>query len=226
MAALALQRTTIGKKVIMAITGLVYIGFVLLHMYGNLKAFLGPEYFNHYAEGLRSFGEPIFGHGHILFLLRLVLIGSILLHIWAAVLLTRQAQAARPDPYLVTKRVRADYAALTMRYGGIALFFFLIYHLAHFTWGVPGIHNSFIRGDAYHNLVTGFQNPLNVILYLVAVGALALHLYHGTWSLFQTLGLMNKSTTPPIRALALAVALVIPAGFALVPISVMLGVIG
>lgn len=224
MAVMTLTRSTIGKKVIMAVTGLIWVGYVVVHMYGNLKVFFGPEYFDHYAEGLRVFGEPILGRLHFLFIARVVLIGSIGAHVWAAVSLTRQAQIARPQRYIMTKRVEADYASLTMRWGGVAIFFFVLYHLAHLTWGVPLIHNDYHRGEAYRNLVIGFQNPVNVALYLVGVTALGFHLYHGTWSMFQTLGLVNRESTPPIRGLAWALAILVPVGFAIVPISVMLGI--
>lgn len=224
MAAIALTRSTIGKKVIMAVTGLIWVGYVVIHMYGNLKVFFGPEYFNHYAEGLRVLGEPLLGRLHLLFIARTVLVGSLVAHVWAAVSLSRQAQAARPQRYAVTKRVKADYASLTMRWGGAAIFFFIIYHLAHLTWGVPVLNTNFVRGQAYANLVYGFQNPINVTLYLLAVTALGFHLYHGTWSMFQTLGLVDQRTTPPIRALAWALAILVPVGFGIVPISVMLGI--
>jgi succinate dehydrogenase / fumarate reductase, cytochrome b subunit len=224
MAVMALTRSSIGKKVIMAVTGLIWIGYVVVHMYGNLKVFFGPEYFNTYAEGLRTLGEPVLGHLHLLTIARIVLVGSLVAHVWAALSLTRQAQTARPQRYVMTKRVEADYASLTMRWGGITIFFFILYHLAHLTWGVPVLNNDFIRGDAYRNLVIGFQNPLNVVLYLIGVTALAFHLYHGTWSLCQTLGIVNRNSTPSIRALAWALAILVPVGFAVVPISVMLGI--
>jgi len=222
-AVLALPRTSIGKKAIMAVTGLIYIGFVLMHMYGNTKVFLGAQYFNEYAEGLRGFGAPLLGHLHFLYIMRAMLIVAIVLHIWAAVSLTRQAQAARATKYTMTRRQAADSAALTMRWGGVTIFFFLIYHLAHFTWGIPVIHANFTPGDAYGNLVYGFQNPINVLIYLVALVALAFHLYHGTWSLFQTLGLLNRDTTGAVRGLAWLLALVIPIGFAIVPLTVLFG---
>lgn len=209
----------------MAITGLIWVGYVFLHMYGNTKVFFGRDYFNAYAEGLRTLGAPIFGHLHLLIIARIVLVVSVVLHVWAALTLTRQAQVARPTGYKVVKRVKADYASLTMRYGGVAIFFFLLYHLAHLTWGAPGINSDFIRGDAYHNLVLGFQNPINVILYLIALVALGLHLYHGVWSMFQTLGLNSHEVTPAIRALAWFLALVVPIGFATVPIAVILGIV-
>ena len=227
MGVLALHRTTIGKKVIMAVTGLVWIGFVTFHMYGNLKVFGGPEYFNAYAEGLRSIGAPIFGHSHLLWMARLVLIGSVVLHVWAALTLYQRNTHTRPAKYTRHKKLQANYATLTMIYGGVFILLFLIFHLMHFTWGVPGIHPNFICDDAYHNVVVGFQSYAYIpsIIYLVAMVFLALHLYHGTWSMFQTLGLNNKTYTKMIQALALIVAIVVPVGFAIVPISVMIGLV-
>ncbi len=222
-AVMTLTRSSIGKKVIMAVTGLVWIGFVFFHMYGNLKAFGGAEYFNHYAESLRELGAPIFARLHLLILLRIIVTVSVILHVWAAVTLTQTAWKARPQSYEMKRIVQANYASITMRYGGAVIFFFLIYHLAHFTWGwLPG---RFVRGDAYGNLVAGFQNPFNVVLYLVAVTALGFHLYHGTWSLFQTLGFNNQQYDKGLRGFALLLALVIAVGFAVVPLSVMFGIV-
>jgi succinate dehydrogenase / fumarate reductase cytochrome b subunit len=225
MYVMTLPRTTIGKKVIMAVTGLIGVGFILGHMYGNLKAFLGPAYFNEYAEGLRSLGEPLFGHLHLLTVVRIVLLASVVLHVWAAVSLTRQAQRARPSAYVMKRQVQANYASITMRWGGLALFLFVLYHLAHFTWGVPVIHNDFIRGDAYHNLVSGFRFAPIALIYILAVVALGMHLYHGGWSMFQTLGLSNENTEKPLRAFAAALAIVVVLGFSAVPIGVLLGII-
>ncbi|MEZ4674729.1 MAG: succinate dehydrogenase cytochrome b subunit [Caldilineaceae bacterium] len=224
-AVLALPRTSIGKKAIMAVTGLFYIGFVLIHMYGNVKVFFGAQYFNEYAEGLRSFGAPLLGHLHFLYIMRILLIAAIALHIWAAISLTRQSQAARSNKYTMVRRQEANYASLTMRWGGVALFFFLIYHLAHFTWGIPVIHSTFTPGDAYGNLVYGFQSPINVLIYLIGLVALGFHLYHGTWSLFQTLGLLNRDTTGAVRGLAWILALLISIGFATVPLAVLFGLV-
>jgi succinate dehydrogenase / fumarate reductase cytochrome b subunit len=225
MYVLAIPRSTIGKKVIMAVTGLIGVGFVFLHMYGNLKAFGGAAYFNEYAEGLRNFGAPIFGHLHLLMVIRLVLLVAVILHIWAAWALTRQAWGARPTRYAVKKNVQASYAAVTMRWGGLVLFLFLIYHLAHFTWGVPVVSGDFVRGDAYHNLVAGFQSIPITLIYTAAVIALGLHLYHGGWSMFQSLGLNNENTERPLRAFALAVALVITIGYLVVPFAIVVGII-
>lgn len=225
MQAMTLYRSTIGKKAIMAVTGLVGIGFVFFHMYGNLKIFLGPEYFNAYAEGLRELGAPIFGHTHILWILRIVLLASVVLHVWAAVSLYQQARRARPNKYAVQRTVQANYAAKTIRYGGIVIFFFIIFHLMHFTWGTPGIHNDFIYGDPYHNVISGFQFWPAAVLYLVAVTALGFHLYHGTWSMIQTLGILSKKYDTAVRLAGLALAVIISVGFALVPIAVMAGMV-
>jgi succinate dehydrogenase / fumarate reductase cytochrome b subunit len=225
MYVMALPNSTIGKKIIMALTGLIGVGFLLLHMYGNLKAFLGPEYFNAYAEGLRSFGAPVLGHLHLLTVIRAVLLVAVVLHVWAAVSLTRQAWNARPARYAVKKRVQADYAAVTMRWGGLTIFLFLLYHLAQFTWGMPGVATDFVRGDAYHNLVIGFQSLPVTLIYIAAVIALGFHLYHGGWSMFQTLGLSNDNTEKPLRALSVAVAVVLAVGFLVVPLAVLAGII-
>lgn len=222
-----LYRSSIGKKVIMAVTGLVWIGYVVMHMYGNIKAFWGPEYFNEYAEGLRALGSPVFGHGHLLWIARLVLIPTILLHIWAAWELSQRNWQGRTTNYTQHTKVHANMASLTMRWGGVAILLFIIYHVLHITLGAPGVHPDFIWDDAYHNLVVGFQSYFYIpaIIYLVAMVALGFHLYHGTWSMFQTLGLNNKTYSQLIRLAALALAIVVPVGFATVPIGIMLGII-
>jgi succinate dehydrogenase / fumarate reductase cytochrome b subunit len=225
MYVMTLHRSSIGKKIIMAVTGVIGLGYVLLHMYGNLKAFLGRDYFNAYAEGLRTLGAPIFGHAHLLYVARLILLVAVVLHIWSAYSLTQQAHHARPSNYMVNKKVQANYASLTMRWGGVVILIFLIYHLMHLTWGLPVAPGVFIPGDAYHNLVNGFQFLPATILYLLGVIALGFHLYHGTFSAFQTLGLNNQNTESPLKATALALSLVISIGFAAVPISVVLGII-
>lgn len=222
-----LTQSSIGKKVIMAVTGLIWIGFVFFHMYGNLKVFGGPAYFNEYAEGLREIGHPIFGRTHLLWIARLGLIGAIVAHVWAAYTLTQQSRTARPIGYAHQQHLETNFASLTIRWGGVAILLFLIFHIAHFTLGVPGVHPDFRWDDAYHNLVTGFQSYfyLPAAFYLLATIALGLHLYHGTWSMFQTLGFNNKTYTPVIRLVAWALAIIVPVGFAIVPISVIAGII-
>jgi len=209
----------------MAVTGAIWVGFLVFHMYGNLKVFGGADYFNAYSDGLRHIGAPIFGAFHLLWVVRIVLIVAVVLHVWSAIDLTQAARRARPQKYVLKKNIHADYAAVTIRYGGAVIFFFLLYHLAQFTWGIRGFHPDFIPGNAYHNLVIGFQNPLNVLLYLIALVVVGLHLYHGTWSMFQTLGFNNQKYDNSLRNLALALGVLIPLGFALTPLAVLFGVI-
>ena len=224
MAVLTVTRTTIGQKVLMAVTGLIWIGFLVLHMYGNLKAFGGAAAFNSYAEHLRTFGEPILGDRYFLTLLRVVTLVALITHIVLAVRLSARNYVSRGNNrYAARKSVQADAAALTMKWGGLAIAFFIVFHLMQFTWGVKAVLPAFVRGDAYENMVAGFSNPVNTVLYLVALVALGLHLYHGSWSMFQTLGWNNAHTTRPLSWLALAIALVVGIGFALVPLAVTFG---
>ena len=226
MAVMTATRTTIGKKILMAVTGLVWIGFLFFHMYGNTKAFYGAEYFNHYAEALREFGAPVFGHLHFLTLLRIVVVVALVVHVWLAITLSlRNLQSRGSDRYAVKKSVQADRPALTMKWGGLAIGFFVLFHLAQYTWGWTAILPTFERGLAYENMIAGFSFVPNVILYLLALIFLAAHLYHGTWSTFQTLGLNNSRTTSSIRIFAVALALVIAGGFAVVPLAVIFGVL-
>lgn len=218
-----LYRSSIGRKVIMAVTGLIWIGFVAFHMYGNTKIFTGREHFNEYAHGLRELGAPLFGHLHLLTVARGVLVIAILAHIWAAYTLAQQARSARPVGYAMQKSEKSTFASQYIRWGGIAILFFIIYHLAHFTWGVPALNENFLREDPYSNVVRGFQSVPNVFIYLVAVTALGMHLYHGVWSMCQTLGFNSRDASPIIRLVSLAIGILLPLGFAVVPLSILLG---
>jgi succinate dehydrogenase / fumarate reductase, cytochrome b subunit len=224
-ATLPLLRSSIGKKAIMAVTGLIGYGFVILHMIGNLKVFTGREHFDEYAEFLRVVGAPVLPERTLLWVLRIVLLAAVVLHVWMAVSLTRQDAASRPVRYRSQKKVQASFASLTLRWGGIAIFLFLIYHLLHFTFGVAAIHPTFVRGAAYDNLVAGFLNPLNVAFYLLAVAALGMHLYHGVWSMFQTLGLNGSRTNGLWRGLAAVSGVGLFLGFAVVPVAVLAGIV-
>src|SRR5690606_5757183 len=164
MAVMTATRTAVGKKVLMAVTGLVWVGFLVMHMYGNLKVFAGPEAFDHYAHSLRTFGEPILQYGHFLTLFRLLTVVSFLVHVYLAFDLTRQNIKARGnDRYVVKKSVQASPASLTMRYGGVFILLFVIYHLMQFTWGVKATLPEFEFGAAYANLVAGFQRWWNIL---------------------------------------------------------------
>ncbi len=210
----------------MSITGLIWIGYLVMHMYGNLKVFGGPETFNHYAESLRWLGAPLLGKGHALFAARMVFVVSLVLHMWAAIALKRMAAQARPQNYDTYRIVGANYAMVTMRWGGAAIAAFLLYHVAHFTWGSFLLQADFVRGQPYQNLVVGFQNPIHVTLYLGALIVVGFHLYHGAWSFFQTMGWRSEAFNKGTRVLASVLALGIPAGFALIPIAVVAGFVG
>lgn len=224
MAVLTVARTHIGKKVLMAVTGLVWVGFLVMHMYGNLKVFQGPEAFDHYAHSLRTFGEPILMYGHFLTAFRLVTVVAFVVHVYLAFDLTKNNIVARgSDRYVAKKTVQANYAAMTMRYGGVFILLFVIYHLMQFTWGVKATLPEYEFGAAYANLVYGFQHWYNVLFYLVALVFLALHLYHGVWSVFQTFGINNRNTSKWIHLIALLFAVGLCVGFAVVPLGVFFG---
>jgi len=216
-----MTRTAIAKKAIMALTGLMLFGFVLSHMAGNLKAFQGAEKFNAYAEGLRELGTPFLPHAGLLWIMRLGLLGAVGLHIWSATSLTLMNRRARPEAYRIRANVQADYAARTMRYSGYLLGFYILYHLMHLTFG--NVHHDFIAGDAYHNLVKGFQVMPIAVMYIFANLLLGLHLYHGLWSLFQSLGLNHPRYNAWRRQFAMVFALIVTAGFVSVPIGVLAG---
>lgn len=224
-AALTLYRSTIGKKTIMAITGLIGIGFVFAHMIGNLKMFLGATAFNDYAAFLRTFGEPVLPYSTVLWIFRIVLLASVVLHMMSAYQLTRMDLASRPVRYVRKKDVQATFASRTMRWGGVILLLFIIYHLLDLTLGV--VHPNFQEGMAYQNFVADFQPSrwFVTIFYTLAIAALSFHVYHGFWSLFQTLGLNNRTYNQLLRVLAIVIALVLLFGFLAAPFAVMFGII-
>jgi succinate dehydrogenase / fumarate reductase cytochrome b subunit len=220
---LALYRSSIGQKAVMAVTGAIGVGYAALHMYGNLKVFAGREHFNAYAAFIRSVGEPLFPHTGVLWIIRIVVLVSVLLHIASAVSLARQAQAARPLAYLRQPEWHTSYASRTMRWGGLVLVLFLCYHVLHITFGT--LHPHFERHDPYQNVVVGFQFWAASLLYLAAMGAFGLHLYHGAWSLFQTLGLTSGRVNRALRPGAALLALLLAGGYGVVPLAVVLGIV-
>lgn len=220
---LGLYDNSVGKKVAMSVTGAILVLFVIGHMIGNLKAFLGPEEFNAYAEGLRDFGHPFFPHMAALWIVRVVLLACVGVHMLAAWQTSRRSWAARDVKYKKQESLSFSYASRTMRWGGVIIAAFVVYHLLHFTTGQ--LHHDFIPGDAYHNLVTGFQNPLVVLAYVVALTFLVLHLYHGIWSAFQTLGANHPRYNPFRRPVAIVLALIVYVGFLSVPLAVVAGVL-
>jgi len=221
----ALWSTSIGKKAVMAVSGLVLVGFILLHMVGNLKIYLGPEHFDAYAQGLRTLGEPILAYEQALWSMRLILLAAVVLHLVAAVQLTQTSWAARPIAYSEKEAVAATYAARTMRWGGVIVLLFVIYHLLHFTGGAVGYApGQFQSGAVYRNVVAGFRVWYVSVFYVVAQAALGLHLYHGVWSMFQTLG-MNARGNGFYRGLAVVVAVIVTAGNVSIPLAVLAGVV-
>jgi succinate dehydrogenase / fumarate reductase cytochrome b subunit len=220
-----LYRTSIGKKLLMAGSGVILVGFIVFHMLGNLKVFLGAGPINKYGEGLRTLGEPILPRTYLLWLVRAVLISAFAIHIITAVQLAMQSRAARTTRYVHTDTVQADYAAKTMRWGGLTIGLFLVFHLAHFTWGWVHPGYTYVRGDVYDNLVQGFKVWWISAIYLLAMVALGLHIYHGTWSVFQTFGVNSRRWDRAIRRGATTVASVVVIGNSSIPIAVLAGAV-
>ena len=218
---LALYRTSIGKKAVMAATGVLLFGFVVAHMVGNLKLFQGRQHFNEYAEGLRTLGSPILGHQQALWALRSVLLLAVVAHIVAAVQLTTTSRGARPVAYAKHKAVQASYASRTMRWGGLILALFVVYHLLHMTTG--DAHPEFVHGDAYGNMVRGFQREYVLVPYALAVAALGLHVYHGLWSLFQTCGRGSGRYKDLLHAAATFSAAALVVGYLAGPLAIVIG---
>ncbi len=204
----------------MAVTGIIGYGFLVGHMIGNLQAFPffgGREALNAYAEFLRS------THG-LLWVARGVLMVALAMHIVAAYQLTRMSQTGRPVAYVKWNPAGgSDYASRTMRWSGAIVGLFIVYHLMHFTFG--NAHPDFVSGDVYHNVVSGFQSWYVSLFYIVAMVALGFHLYHGAWSMFQSLGLNNPKYDPLIRKLAALITFVIVAGNISMPLAVLGGII-
>lgn len=218
------QQSALGKKVIMAISGIVLFGFVLTHMLGNLKLYQGAEKINAYGEWLREMGAPVLPHGGALWLLRAGLIVAVVLHIVSAYQVTRISQRARPMGYKSRRTLEATYASRTMRWGGVIILLFVLYHLAHLTWGTA--HPDFVPGDVYSNVVAGFSVWWVSAFYALAQLALGFHLYHGLWSMFQTLGVVASDERDWRRGFAAAFAWVVTLGNLSFPISVLTGVVG
>lgn len=212
---LGFWRSAVGKKVVMGATGLVMIGFVVVHMLGNLQAFLGPETLN-------AYGALLHGPLHeVTLVLRGVLLLAVVLHIVAAVQLTLLDRAARPVGYARKVPQAATPASRTLRLGGVLLLVFIVYHLLHFTTGQA--HPEFIPGDVYHNLVSGLSRPLVALFYLVSMLALGLHLYHGAWASLRSLGAAQPAPNPLHRPVARVLAVLTWLGFTIVPVAVLLG---
>src|SRR5437763_5000117 len=183
----SLWRSTIGKKYIMAITGLIWFGYLIAHLWGNLKIYAGPQFLNDYGGFLRTVGEPLFGCSQLLWLARIILIPAFVIHIVAAIQLKTRDSASRPRAYAMRRNLESTFASRTMIWGGIFILVFVIYHVLDFTFGT--VNPNFVEGDIYHNVVASFRLWPVAVFYVLAMCALGLHLFHGIWSKFQTLGL-------------------------------------
>jgi len=210
--------STVGRKAVMAVTGLIMIGFVFVHMIGNMQLYLGPAALNHYAVFLHTFL-----HGGGIWVFRAVMVTAVVLHAWMATTLTLDSWAARPQGYRLWEAKESTYASRTLRWGGVMLALFIVYHLLHFTIG--SAHLDFQPGDVYHNVVAGFRVWYASAIYIAAMLVLGLHLDHGLWSLFQTLGLQHPRYKRYIRLFSHGFAILIVAGNISFPIAVLTGVV-
>ncbi len=224
--ALELYRSYVGKKYVMAVSGMVLMLYILLHMIGNLKLYLGAASINRYGEFLRDFGEPALPRTVFLWIVRVGLTAAFVTHIHAAYGLTRANLTARGGLRRYRSKrdyVAADFASRTMRWTGVIIGLFVLFHLMDLTWG--NANPGFVRGDVYRNLVASFSRWPVAVVYIVANLALGLHLYHGAWSLFQSMGWNNRRFNHWRRWFAVAFALAITAGNVSFPDAVLTGLV-
>jgi succinate dehydrogenase / fumarate reductase cytochrome b subunit len=212
--ALRFYDSTLGKKAVMAVSGVVLFGFVAGHLIGNLQFFEGPEKLNAYGRFLRNMPA-------LLWTTRIMLLLMVLLHIWSSILLAAGKAKARPKGYVRKKAVHSTYASRTMYWSGPIIAAFVVYHLLDFTFGT--VNPGFREGDAYGNVVRSFLNPVVSGFYIIAMALLCLHLFHGVWSMFQTLGVHHPRYTPLLRRFAAISSVLIFLGFISIPLSVLTG---
>jgi len=218
-------RSTIALKMLMAVSGIIFILFVLVHMYGNLQAFAGHDAYNEYAHHIREIGEPMLPREGLLWIIRAGLIVALVVHVYCAVTLWRRAARARTVKYQVKKNLASTFSSRMMRWGGLALLLFVVWHLLNFTIGKVNVTGG-PTNDPYTLLVDSFETWWLTLIYLLAMLALGLHLHHGVWSSAQTLGLTNNARARRnAKGLGVIVAVVIAGGFSLVPIFILAGVI-
>ena len=209
----------------MAASGVIFIGFVLLHMYGNLKAFSGHDAYNEYAEHLRTIGEPMLPHAGLLWVIRTVLLASLAVHVYCAAALWKRSNRARTVKYQMKKNVSSSFSSRMMRWGGLTLLLFIIWHLLNFTVGKVNVQGG-ETNDPYNLLVDTFQVWWMTLIYLAAMAMLGAHLHHGTWSACQTLGITSTERARTLaKRFAFVLAVIISGGFSLVPIFVLADVI-
>jgi succinate dehydrogenase cytochrome B subunit, b558 family len=217
--------TTVFVKQLMAISGIVFVLFLLFHSYGNLKMFLGQEAYDHYAHWLKEEAfVPIFPHGGFIWVFRAAMVLMLVIHIWAAAVTWKRSRRARRSAYVVKRSAADAYAARTMRMTGVMLFFLIVFHILHFTTGT--IRTGFVADSTpYERMVATFQNPLMVVVYLIFIGLAALHVSHGFWSAFQSLGWVRGGTRKFMEVLSGLVGALIFLMFALPPLAIVAGYI-
>lgn len=213
-----LVNSSVGRKMAMAFSGIVLFGFVTVHMLGNIQAYMGRETMNKYAEFLQHSL-----HGGGIWIFRSVLLAAVGVHGWAALSLTLDNQKARPVGYRAQQLQAATWSSRTMRWSGVVLLGFIVFHLLHLTTGQA--HPAFIPGDAYANFVTGFKAPAASAFYVVAQLCLGLHLWHGVWSVTQTLGLVHPRYNTCRRAFASVLTVLVVGVNISYPLAVLAGVI-
>ncbi len=215
--------TSVGKKSVMAVTGVIFLLYVIAHMLGNLKIFFGVEAFNGYSVHLRTLLSEFIGYGGLLWVVRTLLVVAVVLHMWAAVSLWYRAKRARPVAYAHRGKLQGSYAARTMRWGGVILALFIIWHVLDITLGV--VNPLPDSAGAYQKLVASFERPVVSIFYVLAMVALGLHIRHGMWSAMQTLGGNSSLRQNSLKTLSFIVAAVVTTGFVIIPVFVMLGLV-
>lgn len=212
-------------KILMALTGLFLVLFILAHMYGNLKMFGGPDAYNGYGEYLREVGYPILPHKGVLWVLRVLLILSVGVHMWSAFQLWFRARRARTTGYNAKRSVAVTYAARTMRWGGVLIGGFVLFHLAQFTWLQIQIGGDYRSMTPYERMVVSFEQWWVWLLYGAVMVMLSMHVRHGVWSAMQTLGANTRRRQVAINVTALAVAAALVIGFMLPPTAILLDII-
>jgi len=217
-------RSAVGKKWVMALSGIMLLGYVLAHMVGNLKVFLGESHLNEYGEWLRDLGEPVFPRSVVLWGLRIGLTAAFVLHIVAAAQLTRMNHRARPVKYQAPRDyAAANFASRTMRWTGVIVALFVVFHLLDLTWGTA--NPDFVRGDVYDNLFNSFERVPVALVYIAAMIAVSIHIFHGAWAMFNSLGINNPKYNDWKRAFAGGFALVILVGNVSMPLLIVTGVV-
>ena len=217
------KTNSVFKKIVMAVSGILMLLFLIAHMVGNLHVFQGAKSFNSYSEWLRTVGEPALPPRTLLTIIEIVLVVAVVAHMWSAISLWRQAKRARPQAYVTKKSVAQTYASRTMRWGGVIIALFIVYHLLDLTFGVANPAGT--DATPYGRLVASFQNPFATTVYVITLLLLGMHLRHGIWSATQTLGQSNRRREKSVNIFATVFAVLLIAGYLVVPAAVVFGLV-